>query len=218
MGPPLPRVRESVGPNIPPRAVIIMIPISCESRQLPIREITTRTSKQVGQKPPQQPVFIGQLRSLPLVIIPIFVKYSKKPHPFRERQGHPTFRSRVPEKRVSLNPRYHVPDAICSVSREKPSRVKTTKTKSLKQVAHRLTTETVEGAALALERVDNVEGRDGLALGVLSVGNRVADDALEEGLEDTTGLVIDHYRWLLGRVPCFALMALNGVTYWQRYA
>jgi hypothetical protein len=55
-----------------------------------------------------------------------------------------------------------------------------------------LTTETVEGAALALESVDNVEGGDSLALGVLSVGDGVTDNALEEGLEDTTGLFVDH--------------------------
>jgi hypothetical protein len=58
----------------------------------------------------------------------------------------------------------------------------------------RLTTETVQGAALALESVDDVEGGDGLALGVLSVGDGVTDDTLEEGLEDTTGLVVDHWR------------------------
>ena len=39
-----------------------------------------------------------------------------------------------------------------------------------------LTTETVEGAALTLESVDDVEGGDGLALGVLSVGDRVTND------------------------------------------
>jgi hypothetical protein len=55
-----------------------------------------------------------------------------------------------------------------------------------------LTTETVEGTALALESVDNVEGGDSLALGVLSVGDGVTDNALEEGLEDTTGLFVDH--------------------------
>ena len=58
--------------------------------------------------------------------------------------------------------------------------------------ARHLTTEAVEGTALALESVDNVEGGDGLALGVLSVGDGVTDDTLEEGLEDTTGLLVDH--------------------------
>ena len=55
-----------------------------------------------------------------------------------------------------------------------------------------LTTEAVQGAALSLQSVDNVEGGDGLALGVLSVGDSITDDALEEGLEDTTGLFVDH--------------------------
>lgn len=56
----------------------------------------------------------------------------------------------------------------------------------------RLTTEAVEGTALPLERVDDVEGCDGLALRVLSVGDCIADDALEEGLQDTTCLFVDH--------------------------
>ena len=55
-----------------------------------------------------------------------------------------------------------------------------------------LTTETVEGTALSLEGVDDVERGDGLALGVLGVGDGVTDDTLEEGLQDTTGLLVDH--------------------------
>ena len=57
-----------------------------------------------------------------------------------------------------------------------------------------LATETVKGAALTLESVDDVEGGDGLALGVLSVGDSVADDTLEEGLENTASLLVDHGR------------------------
>jgi len=56
----------------------------------------------------------------------------------------------------------------------------------------RLTTETVQSAALSLESVDDVEGGDGLALGVLGVGDCVTDDAFEEGLEDTACLFVDH--------------------------
>lgn len=56
----------------------------------------------------------------------------------------------------------------------------------------RLTTETVKGTALALESVDNVEGSDGLALGVLGVGDGITNNTLEEGLEDTTGLLVNH--------------------------
>jgi hypothetical protein len=77
----------------------------------------------------------------------------------------------------------------------------------------RLTTETVESPALALEGVDDVERGDGLALGVLSVGDSVTDDTLEEGLENTAGLLVDHWRGLVvesgGSV---------GGTYWLRYA
>jgi hypothetical protein len=58
--------------------------------------------------------------------------------------------------------------------------------------ATRLTTETVKGAALSLESVDNVERCDGLALGVLGVGDSVTDDTLKEGLENTASLLVDH--------------------------
>ena len=54
-----------------------------------------------------------------------------------------------------------------------------------------LTTETVQGAALSLQSIDDVERGDGLTLGVLSVGDGITDDALEEGLEDSTGLLVD---------------------------
>jgi len=58
---------------------------------------------------------------------------------------------------------------------------------------HRLTTESVKSPALTLKSVDNVERSDSLALGVLGVGDSIADDALEEGLENSTGLFVDHY-------------------------
>jgi hypothetical protein len=57
-----------------------------------------------------------------------------------------------------------------------------------------LTAEAVKGAALPLECVDDVEGCDSLALGVLGVCDSVADDALEEGLENAAGLFEDHWR------------------------
>ena len=56
----------------------------------------------------------------------------------------------------------------------------------------RLTTETVEGTALTLEGVDNVERSDSLALCVLSVCDGVTNDTLKEGLQNTTGLLVDH--------------------------
>jgi len=83
-----------------------------------------------------------------------------------------------------------------------------------------LATEAVEGAALPLEGVDNVERGDGLALGVLGVGDGVTDDTLEEGLENTAGLLVDHCG---GRDALESRRDDTGgveweVTYWQRYA
>jgi hypothetical protein len=46
-----------------------------------------------------------------------------------------------------------------------------------------LAAEAVEGLALALEGVDDVHGGDGLAAGVLGVGDRVADHVLEALLQ-----------------------------------
>ena len=65
------------------------------------------------------------------------------------------------------------------------------KKKATKPTTKRLSTETVEGSALTLEGVDDVEGGDGLSLGVLGVGDGVTDDVLEEDLEDTSGLFVD---------------------------
>jgi len=45
---------------------------------------------------------------------------------------------------------------------------------------------------LSLESIDHVERGDGLSLGVLGVGDSITDDTLEEGLENTTGLFVDH--------------------------
>ena len=54
-----------------------------------------------------------------------------------------------------------------------------------------LTSESVQGASLPLESIDNIHGSDGLPLGVFSVGDSVPDDVLKENLEDTTGLLVD---------------------------
>lgn len=66
--------------------------------------------------------------------------------------------------------------------------------------ANHLTTEAVEGAALALQGVDNVERRDSLALRVLRVGNGITDDTLKETLENAAGLLVDHCATLLEAV------------------
>ena len=63
--------------------------------------------------------------------------------------------------------------------------------KSVERGSKNLTAETVEGTALALESVDDIHSSDGLALGVFGVGDGIADDVLEEDLEDTAGLFVD---------------------------
>ena len=45
-----------------------------------------------------------------------------------------------------------------------------------KGASDHLSTETVESASRPLEGVDNVEGCDGLSLGVLGVSDRITDD------------------------------------------
>ena len=54
-----------------------------------------------------------------------------------------------------------------------------------------LTTESVEGTSLAFQGIYDVHGGDGLPLGMLSVGNSVPDDVLEENFEDTSGFFVD---------------------------
>jgi hypothetical protein len=58
--------------------------------------------------------------------------------------------------------------------------------------ATRLATKTVEGTALALQSIDDVERGNSLAFGVLSVGDCISDDTLKEGLQDASSLLIDH--------------------------
>lgn len=58
-------------------------------------------------------------------------------------------------------------------------------------VAGCLTTETVEGAALSLQGMDDVKSSDGLAASMLGVGDGVTNDVLQEHLQDTAGLLVD---------------------------
>ena len=91
-----------------------------------------------------------------------------------------------------------------------------------------LAAETVQSAALSLESVHDVEGRDGLPLRVLGVGDCVSDDAFEEGLEDAAGFFVDHCLCRTLVFACFATCLLDvkvergrddgRATYWQRYA
>ena len=54
-----------------------------------------------------------------------------------------------------------------------------------------LPSESVQGAAGLLQGEDDVKGRDGLAAAVLGVRDRVADEVLEEELENGPGLFVD---------------------------
>ena len=54
--------------------------------------------------------------------------------------------------------------------------------------------ESVQGLALTLESVHDVQSGDGLALGMLGVGDRVADNVLKERLEDGASLFVHHTR------------------------
>ena len=58
----------------------------------------------------------------------------------------------------------------------------------------RSTSETVDGSALPLESVNNIKSSDGFSSGVLSVGDSISDDTLEESLEDLSGVVINEGR------------------------
>jgi hypothetical protein len=57
-----------------------------------------------------------------------------------------------------------------------------------------LTSKTVKGLSLTLESINNIHGHNSLAASVLSVSDRVADDILEEHLEDSTSLLVNETR------------------------
>ena len=54
-----------------------------------------------------------------------------------------------------------------------------------------LSSETVKGAALSLEGVDDVKGSNSLAASMLSVGNCVSDNVLKEDFQHATSLFVD---------------------------
>ena len=57
-----------------------------------------------------------------------------------------------------------------------------------------LTPKAVKSTSLALEGVDDIERCHCLAFGVFCVCDGVTDDGFEEGLQDTAGLFVDHWR------------------------
>ena len=62
------------------------------------------------------------------------------------------------------------------------------------QRSQKSSSETIDGSALSLKSVDNVHSSDGFSSGVLSVGDGISDDTLEESLEDLSGVIIDERR------------------------
>ena len=57
-----------------------------------------------------------------------------------------------------------------------------------------LASESVQGASLPLEGIDNIHGGDGLPIGMFGAGDGIPDDILKENLEDSTSLLIDEAR------------------------
>ncbi len=57
-----------------------------------------------------------------------------------------------------------------------------------------LSAEAVQGAALSLEGMDNVQSSHGLSASMLSVGDSVSDNVLQEHLEHTSSLFVDQAR------------------------
>ena len=54
-----------------------------------------------------------------------------------------------------------------------------------------LSPKAVKGASLPLEGIHNIHGGDSLPLGVLSVGDSVPDDVLQEHFQDASGLLVN---------------------------
>eukprot|EP01023_Acetabularia_acetabulum_P018661 TRINITY_DN19426_c1_g1_i1.p1 TRINITY_DN19426_c1_g1~~TRINITY_DN19426_c1_g1_i1.p1 ORF type:complete len:141 (+),score=28.38 TRINITY_DN19426_c1_g1_i1:99-521(+) len=81
----------------------------------------------------------------------------------------------------------------CHPRQQRSSSIRVSVKRMLRERAD-LAAETVQGAALALERVDHVHGGDRLAAGVLGVGHGIADHVLKEDLEHTAGLLVDEAR------------------------
>lgn len=57
-----------------------------------------------------------------------------------------------------------------------------------------LSTESIKGAALSLQRVNDIKRGDGLALRMLGISDCVADDGFKERFEDDAGFFVDHCR------------------------
>lgn len=65
----------------------------------------------------------------------------------------------------------------------------------------RLAAETVQSTALPLQCINHVHGRDSLALGVLTVGDGITNDILQEDFQYTACLFVDETRDPLDSTP-----------------
>merc|ERR1711971_1165532 len=65
----------------------------------------------------------------------------------------------------------------------------------------RLSSKAIQSPALPLQGVHNIHGSHSLPLGVLGVGDSIADDVLQEHLENTPGLLIDETTDPLDTAP-----------------
>merc|ERR1719295_2152611 len=64
-----------------------------------------------------------------------------------------------------------------------------------------LSSEAIEGPALPLQGIHHVHGSHSLPLRMLSVGNSVTDDILQENLQNTPGLFVDETTDPLDTTP-----------------
>ena len=54
-----------------------------------------------------------------------------------------------------------------------------------------LASEAIEGTTLPLQGIHNIHSSDSLPLSMLGVGDSIADDVLQEDLQDTPSLLVD---------------------------
>lgn len=59
------------------------------------------------------------------------------------------------------------------------------------KISNALSSKPVNGAALTLESVHDIERSDGLTTSVLTVSDRISNNVLKESLQDSTDLIVD---------------------------
>ena len=57
-----------------------------------------------------------------------------------------------------------------------------------------LSTESVQGASLSFQGVDDIHSGDSLPFGVLGVSDSITDDIFQENFQDTTSFFVDKSR------------------------